>query len=51
MAESSQAREVVLEIGENLGTQVITTQVQTGTVEKYVLGDCVSRLNQAETLL
>ncbi len=40
MADSSQAREVVLEVGKDLGTQTVVTQVQSGTVEKQVFDGC-----------
>ena len=34
MAQSAQAKEVILEIGEETGTVVHTTQEQSGEVEK-----------------
>ena len=37
---SSQAREVVLEVGQDLGIQSVFTQVQSGTVEKTVFDTC-----------
>lgn len=41
MAQSSQAKEVILEIGEELGAQIYTVQVQSGTVKKTIFDDCV----------
>ena len=40
MAQSAQAKEVILEIGEELGLQEFQVQVQTGTIEKDVFDSC-----------
>lgn len=40
MAQSSQAKEVILEIGEEIGSQQYNVQVQNGTVTKKVFGSC-----------
>ncbi len=40
MAQSSQAKEVILEIGEELGPQTYTVQVQSGTVKKTIFDNC-----------
>ena len=40
MAQSSQAKEVILEIGEEIGLQEYSIQVQNGTVKKFIFDNC-----------